>query len=384
VEDEALSGSSSDRPTGRRPAGLLGMLVLIVVVEALIATRRADLVNAWCDDWRLSAQAAVTKAKEAEILCFGDSLVKYGVFPRVIEARTGLKAYNLAVSGGNMASAYFLLRQSLESGARPKAVVVDIVPLMLLEDKIAQPLNYAELGTCRDLFDLAWTTGDGDLLGNVILGKFLPSTRWRFEIRQNIQAALEGRISSQKQGLLGFWALWNREKGAQPTPTGRLYHPQEDFLVDGVCPPQWACNPSERAYAERFLALAEAHRIQVYWLIPPMTPSVVARRAVRGTDARYDGFVRSILAKHRSTVVLDGRFSGYDDSVHHDHIHLNNQGGMILSADLAEILLDDLTSGADRPPGLRTLPELAGRTGNEPISRVARSRNSSPANGTLR
>jgi hypothetical protein len=360
------------------------MLGLILAVEFAVSGLRADLVTAWSDDWRLSAEAADSKAIDADVLCFGDSLIKYGVMPKVIEARSGLKAYNLATSGGTMASSYFLFRRAIEAGARPKAVVVDVAALMLLEEKPPKPLNYAELGTLRDCLDLGWTAADGDLLGALVAGKFLPSYRWRFEIRQSILAALQGRSSSQRSTLASFQLLWNREQGAQPTPADRAYHPQEDILIAGVSPSKWACDPKERTYAERFFALAESRQIQVYWLIPPMSPGVHTQRAILGTDARYDRFVRSISSKYPSAVILDARSSGYDDTVHVDHIHLNRRGATILSADLAEVVLEGLTHGVARPPGPRPLPSLAGRTGAEPVSSIARSRNSSPAQGTLR
>jgi hypothetical protein len=34
------------------------------------------------------------------VLAFGDSIVKFGFVPRVIEAEAGLSAYNLATDGG--------------------------------------------------------------------------------------------------------------------------------------------------------------------------------------------------------------------------------------------------------------------------------------------
>ena len=368
----------------RFPFGLLGMIGLIVIVEAVISARRAEFCTPWADDWRLSAEAARSKATQADLLCFGDSLVKYGLAPRIIEARSGLTAYNLATSGGTMASSYFLFRQAIEAGARPKAVVVDVEALMLLEEKPPKPLNFAELATVRDCLDLAWTEQDGDLLGALLAGKCLASYRWRFEIRQNVRAALDGQGGSNNSSLASFRTLWNREQGAQPTPADRVYHPSESVLIAGVSPEKWACAPAERVYAERFLALAKTREIPVYWLIPPMSPGVHNHRAILGTDARYDRFVQSIVSKYPSAIVLDGRYSGYDDSVHVDHLHLNRRGASILSADLAEMVLEDLTSRRTGPAVRRALPPLAGRTGDEPISKIARFRNSNPAHGTLR
>jgi hypothetical protein len=374
VEQEVLSGSPPDRSRAGLPSGLLGMVALVVIVEAAILGLRSDIATPWADDWRLSAEAASTKATEAEILCFGDSLVKYGVLPNVIEARSGLKVYNLATSGGTMASSFFLFRQAIEAGAKPKAVVFDVAALMLLEDIPPKPLNFSELGSLRDCLDLGWTAGDGDFLGEILVGKLLPSYRWRFEVRERFLSALEGRSSSKRSDLASFRLLWSRENGAQPTPVDRYHHPEEDFLIDGVSPAKWACDPKERAYAERFLSLAESRKIPVYWLIPPMSPGVIERRALRGTDIRYDRFVRTITIRHRGAKILDARPSGYDDSTHVDHIHLNRRGASVLSSDLADLIRQDLDSKPNEEPASRPMPAFAGRSVAEAPPHLARSK----------
>jgi hypothetical protein len=373
-----LSGSPPDRATVRPPSGLLGMLVLIVAVEAIITGRRADLVSALLEDWRVAALAAETKSKGRDVLCFGDSLVKYGVLPKVIEARSGLRAYNLATSGGTAPSAYFLLRRALDSGARPKAVVVDFNALMLPRDDPPNLLNYPELGSVRDCLDLGFTSGDPGFAGALALSKLLPSYCWRFEIRRSVLASLDGRSVSQRESLRFFRDFWANEAGAHPSPSGRKRHPQEDTMIDGVSPATWAFEPTDRAYIDRFLALAEARGIAVYWLMPPMAPEVHVRRGHRGTDALYDRFARSIAAKYPNAVIVDARNSGYDDSVHIDHLHLDRRGASVLSDDLAAVLVDRPVARAPGELAWVALPALAGRTGAEPASAVARSRASTP------
>ena len=363
-----MSGSPPDRVSvARLPLGLLGMLGLVLAVETGIAGLRPDLVSPLAEDWRIASEAARSKAPACEVLCFGDSLVKYGVLPRVIEAKAGLRSHSLATSGGTMASTFFLFRQALGSEARPRAVVVDFAALMLKDAGPPRLLNFPELATVGDCLDLAWTTRDAGFLASSMLGKLLPSYRWRFEIRQSLRAALEGRSSSLRGALATHRNLWDREAGANPIDAGRTRHPQEDFLIDGVCPSEWACEPVDRAYLERFLTLAESRRIAVYWLLPPLAPEVHDRRAARGTDAAYARFVRSVQEKHPGLVVLDARGSGYDNSVHIDHLHLNRRGASVLSGDLARVLADrfegrswvDLPAFDGRTVGDRT-PALAG------------------------
>ena len=326
------------RLVSRLPAGLVGMLALVLAVETVITTHRADLAPVWAEDWRFSAWAASRQAPGSDVLCFGDSLVKYGVLPRAIEAKTGLKAYNLAVNGGPIPSAYFLLQQALDAGARPKAIVADFAALMLGDESRASLFNYPELATVADCFELAWATRDDDLLASTLLAKLLPSYAWRFEIRQYLQSTLEWRDGSQRRAVANYRRIWEQERGAQPMPPGRLRHPREDYLIDGVSPESWEIDPHNEVFLDRFLNLAEARGIPVYWVIPPLSPEAHIRRVQRGSDQTYDRWVRSKLERFPGVVVLDARGSGYDNSVHVDHIHLDRVGAAAFSAEIATLI----------------------------------------------
>jgi hypothetical protein len=248
-------------------------------------------------------------------------------------------------------------------------VVVDFAALMLRDPDPPKLLNYAELGTVRDCLDLAWTARDPNFFASASLGKLLASYRWRFEIRKSMRAALDGGSSSLRRAVSDHLKLWDREAGANPIDAARVRYPQEDTLIDGVCPADWACEPVDRAYLERFLALAESRGVAVYWLIPPFAPEVHERRASRGTDVAYARFVRSVAGRHPGVVVLDARGAGYDNTAHIDHLHLNRRGAAVLSGDLAAVL-----SGGPDGRGWIDLPAFAGRTGDEPAPGLARSR----------
>jgi hypothetical protein len=372
-EDRALSGWVPDRLAVRLPWGLLGMLALVLTAEASITSLRDDLVRPLGESWRFAAQAAETQAAGCDVLCFGDSLVKYGVLPKVIESRTGLRAYGLACSGGTTPSAFFLLRRALDSGARPKAVVVDFTALLPVIDASPGLLNYPELATCRDCFDLAWESNDPSFFGTSMVAKLIPSSRLRFEIRNSIRTALNGWNTSERASVTSHRLIWARERGAQPTEPGRARHPQEALLIEGLCPEGWVCPSRDKAYINRFLDLAASRGITVYWLLPPLAPEVHARRTVRGSDAAYERFVRAVAAKYPNTVVLDARNSGYDDSVHADYLHLDRRGATVLSNDLAAILVDRSMARSEGDRVWVALPYLAGRSGDELAPSVARS-----------
>jgi hypothetical protein len=97
-------------PTGLRrlPLGLVAMLVTVVAIEKYEVRRGCALSGCLASARETTAKelkreyASVARgqAREPEILCFGDSLIKLGVFPKVIERVSGRPAYNLAIASG--------------------------------------------------------------------------------------------------------------------------------------------------------------------------------------------------------------------------------------------------------------------------------------------
>ena len=294
------------------------------------------------------------------MLCFGDSLVKFGVLPKVIEAKTGLRTFNLAINAGTMPSAYFMLRRVLDSGARPKAIVADFCPLMIPEKHKEEIRLYSELAA-DECLDLAWTARDSGFLSAVLLGKLLPSYKCRFEIRESVKAALDGRRASPWPRQSEIWARWKNEAGAQPMPPSPFDPVPDPGLVALLSPDHWECDPINAAYFERFLALAASRGVPVFWLIPPLNPALEARRAQTKADEAYDRFVRLALDRHPEVVVLDARRSGYDNSVYIDALHLDERGAKVLTGDLAALVSDRLQRMGPAPRWVE-MPALGGRS----------------------
>src|SRR5262245_5292812 len=133
TRDEVAMPADGTR-AGRRgvtPWGLVGMIPLVWAVEGFVARHEDGVQSQVARSWKASAVAAGAGAVGRDVLYLGDSQVKLGLLPRVVEGRTGLSGYNLAVLRGMPASSYGLLRRALDAGARPKAVVVDFNPGLL-------------------------------------------------------------------------------------------------------------------------------------------------------------------------------------------------------------------------------------------------------------
>lgn len=355
---------------GRWPWGLLGMLGLVLLVEGFIARRTLDFTDTGTLSWRLGAEAVAREAPRCEVLCLGDSLVKHGLLPRVIEARSGRRAYNFAFAGGTPPATYFMLRRALEAGARPAAVLVDFKPNTLVNHPRNRLRQWQEFASFRECLDLAWTARSAHLLTATAMGRLFPSVRARYEIRAHILAALRGGPAPLRETNAAARRNWLVNGGANVAPANRAFRGElgSDFRWR-----TWSCHRVQAAYVRRFLALAEAHGIRVDWLLPPFLPELMAARERSGAEAGYLGFVRAMQSRHPNVTVLDARHAGYEQGVFVDATHLDYRGAYALSWDVAEAVRASLPSPADGP-GWITLPRYRERPIGVPLEDVDQSR----------
>ena len=80
------------------PWGLIGMLGLLMTVEKIVVRHDLDLTGIVPLNWRYARNKAVSEARNCAILCLGYSIVKFGICPSLIEAETGKRTFNLAMS----------------------------------------------------------------------------------------------------------------------------------------------------------------------------------------------------------------------------------------------------------------------------------------------
>ena len=324
-------------PRNRAPWGLLGAILAVIAVETAVARLDLDLTPAGNIDWRQARRAAVNKAQTCDVLCFGTSMVQQGVYPRVIERRSGLRARNLGVYAGRVPYCYYLLRKALASGARPSAVILEIHPAFVASHYEVHD-GYCDLLGLRDCIDMAWTLKDAKYLVAPALGMALPSIYERHAIRKGVLAALRGEAVSLRLANLRDLRIHRLNQGALVTIRNPEYQGQiADLYRLILMERKFHCIPQEELYLRRFLDLAAAQNIRVYWLLMPMAPALQHGREVKGRDAEYTRFVESFRG-YPNLTVLDARQSGYGHWVFTDACHLDPQGAFVLSSDLAEIL----------------------------------------------
>ena len=182
---------ASDRPRrGGRPswpAGLLGALGLILVLDGVLAriSIGPHASSRPTSSWEAAFRAATEPEAHAEILCFGDSLIKLGILPRLLEARLGQSAYNLAVLGGQPPTSHYLLRRVLDGGHSPRALVVNFSPLLLGIDPQVNLAWWAGLMRGRERIELALRSRDAGMAISLILHGAMAS----LSVREAFRAA---------------------------------------------------------------------------------------------------------------------------------------------------------------------------------------------------
>lgn len=318
------------------PYGLVGALVLIWAFEGFISRHPLECTDDMANIWRLSRQAAQGAQARADVLCFGDSLVKVGIVPRVLEKRLGRSAFNLALFAGHSSSSFILLRHVIESGARPQAIVIDFHSNLLAAATKTNGPYWTKISDLRDACELCWQTLDPCLVLKIAGAWLLPSCNGRVQIREVVLSALRGETPLPLRSRQALARNWSVNRGA--FVLSKVSPRADESLLGQNLPNQWRARPVNVRYLEKLLDLAAAHQVPVFWVLPPARPEWQASREKRGFDAAFVRFIQSIERRYDNFVVVDGRHSGYEASLFIDGTHLNSGGAQSLSSGLAEVM----------------------------------------------
>ena len=343
----------TDRSDGaRRPFGLLGMIVLIALVEGAIASHSTRFMLISQLDWQSTGRAAYRKAAGCEVLCFGDSMLKFGLSPRILQRDLGRRTYSFALLDGKPPASYFLFRRAIESGARPAAVTVDFQPECMAQDirHLLENPNWSSLVNLREIADLSWNYRNPTYFARALCETLLPSIRCRAQIRSNAVIALNGACPPYFEENEKVKRNWKLNQGGLLLAKNQAFNGEvtPEVARSGFID-RWWSKPENSNYIRRFLALAEQHQIRVYWIIAPNAPKVLAAQDKMGLSARYTRYLQSAMQKYRCLRVIDTRSAEYGADVFVDPVHLDRDGNLSMTHGVASILRHDLTARTDGP-----------------------------------
>ncbi len=337
-------GMSDTRSHLRLPLGLLGTVALILFAEGYFHLNTFKYTNTATLSWGLSDTSARRDAKDADILCLGDSLVKHGMIPEVLEAKLGQKVYNLSICASSAPATYFIYKHALESGSHPKFIIVDFMPDLLTGSPRHSSRNWPEILTIPELIELSRAGRDFSFFVEMARDQVLTSFRSRWEIRTNITSAVEGKTDPLEATNRVYKRNWTVHRGAEYTPDNPNFKgevTEKDHF--NLMSDRFWCNNVNRSYIHKLMKLAHSKGTKVYWLLPPVSPAIHARRVQSGADAKFSDFIREFSAKYPHLTVLDARRSNYDHTRFVDPVHLNGKGGVALSTEVADIITSGRT-----------------------------------------
>jgi hypothetical protein len=326
------------RAAGRIPRGFLGMLALVAVFESYIARNDLKFSRIEAQDWKTCARVASGELPPGGVFFFGDSQIKFGVSPLLLESKLGQPSHCLAIQGGQAPSSYFMLRRALKAGVAPAAIVVDFEPHLNYDGIKHNKRMWPELVDLGESLELAWHAGDADAFSSMALGMALPSYRERSEIRENIQAALRGEtyfmsawidMASRNMGMNRGAVALTKNPANPPIDTSKWGNPT---------PKPWAPDPVNKVYARKFLQLAADNKIPVYCLIMPVAPALLEKYEKNGLEREYTAWLKKLQQGYANLFVLDWRHSNYRDPSFSDGLHLNVEGALAITSALGDYL----------------------------------------------
>ena len=290
--------------TKRDSVGAAGMVALVVFFESFVVRHRIDFTDPVSLSWRFSAQLAETTAPGCDVLCLGDSLVKHGLVPSVMERTSGQRAVNLSAARASTVLTLSLLRRALDAGARPKALVVNAKPAVLQGGPEFHSRAWQEVVTLQaNVWNCCKSRETHRFVASTLVGRLLPSLRCRLEIQSAVLARLRGETGPLTAINPVLWRNWSVNAGANvasahPSYRGDVGPEVERQLYTDL----FFVDPANAEAIERIATLASQRQIPIFWVLFPLSPSLQSLRDQSGAEDLHEKFVRSLTARHSGTV----------------------------------------------------------------------------------
>jgi hypothetical protein len=332
--------TASPRPSLRVPWGLVGAILLIALIESSISKRWLWLTDPVGLSWRFSTQAASTLAPGCDLLCLGDSLIKHGVIPSVLQSASGLRCTNLSAARCPTLMTYYLFRQALNAGARPRAILINAKPAVLLGDPSFNSQYWPYGLTLFDYADFALRARRPQLVASTLVAELLPSLRSRLQVRSSVMAALQGTTDRLEEINPVLWRNWTVNSGANVAQSTIPFDGELPSDVEmKLHPTVFFAHPSNEFAIRQILELASDRGVHVYFLLAPLSPALQALRDKSGAESRYEQFIAKFQKRFPEILtILDARRAGFENRDFIDATHMNERGATALSVSIAAAL----------------------------------------------
>jgi hypothetical protein len=356
------------------------MVGLVIAIEGTISRRALEFSDPVSLSWRYGDRAARREATGCDVLCLGDSLVKHGLVPSVMQRESGLKSVNLAAARAPALMTYFVLRRALDAGASPAAIVIETKPAVLIGGADYNEQYWPSALSPRECLELGWITGRAQLGLATLTARLLPSLQARLEIRSNIMSALNGTPDPLQEINRVLWRNWSVNSGANVATLDSPYRGElSPEIRERLHPDRWYVDQVNAEGIHRLLRLAGERGIRVFWLLPPISSGLQEWRERSGAEAHFERFVRSFQRRYpRVVTVLDARRIAPDPSLYVDATHLSGRGAVVLSRSVATVLKAELPRHSRDRSGawieLQPPPPDPRRGGDPPLEDVERSK----------
>jgi hypothetical protein len=260
--------------------------------------------------------------------------------PSVFKQTSGQRAVNLSAAQASTILTHSLLQRAFDSGARPKALIVNAKPAVLLGGPEVNARAWQEVLSVRDGFELLHVTRDAPLVASIVVGRLLPSLRCRLEIQTAFKSALRGETDLIQAINPALWRNWSVNDGANvasalPPFQGKVSADVRRNLYTDL----FYVDPANVRAIDQIMELAASRNIPIFWVLFPLSLELQSLRDQSGADEQHDHFLKSIAARYPGTVtVLDARRAGFPASFFTDATHLNRHGALALSRSVAAIV----------------------------------------------
>ncbi len=290
-----------------RQIAAIWLFVLLVLIAETLASflPQNKLVQ--------SLQASKVLPEAPDIQIMGDSVARDGlVAARLQEFVPGRSVNNFAIAGTGPELPYFILKRQIAAGKAPRAIIYAPSPHTFASKRVALLVG----GFC-----------DWDEVGEVASARKEP-----FEVLYGVLCKISYTLRHREQiadilkGNAPLFARTSTPKESKEdlaTVAAKRKYPREK--LHPMYRARFEVHRFNLHYYEKFLTLAQANKIPVYWVNMPILSAVGDSRKEVDFETHFAQFLED-TQKRFGVRVLQEEFLVYEDAVFRDYTHLDSVG----------------------------------------------------------